>query len=80
MAAPASRSRATETVGGRSALPDKNVSRVVTVPLALPSRSAAISRGAARPWVSASRRTRAFVITTRAPTQPGTVIFKVDGR
>src|ERR671926_1783045 len=49
-AAPASRSRPSEAVGGRSALPGRKVSRVATVPLALPSRSAAISRGAARPW------------------------------
>jgi hypothetical protein len=77
MAAPASRSRATETVGGRSLLPDRKVSRVATVPLALPSRSAAISRGAARPWVSASRRARAFVITMASGSQRGMGTFKI---
>ncbi|HET8651008.1 MAG TPA: hypothetical protein VFM13_00375 [Gaiellaceae bacterium] len=68
---------AAETIGGRWLLPDRNVSRVATVPLALPSRSAAIRRGAARPSVSASRRARAFVITMPSSIQRGTGTFKI---
>src|SRR5687768_7719826 len=77
IAAPASRSRAAETIGGRSLLPDRKVSRVATVPLALPSRSAAIRRGPARPWVSASRRARALVITMPSVVQRGTESFRI---
>jgi hypothetical protein len=77
IAAPASRSRARETVRGRSLLPDRTVSRLATVPLALPSRSALTSSGAARRWVSASRRARAFVTTMPSSIQPGTGTFKI---
>src|SRR5512133_3159067 len=77
IAAPASRRRTAETIGGRSLLPDRKVSRVATVPLALPSRSAAIRRGATRPWASASRRARAFVITMPSVVQRGTESFRI---
>jgi hypothetical protein len=78
IAAPASRSRARETVRGRSLLPDRTVSTLATVPLALPSRSALTSSGAARRWVSASRRARAFVTTMPSSIQPGTGTFKIN--
>src|SRR5207247_136941 len=77
IAAPASRRRAAETIGGEPLLPDRKVSRVATVPLALPSRSAAIRRGPARPWVSASRRARALVITMPSVIQRGTETFRI---
>ena len=57
--------------------PDRKVSRVATVPLAVPSRSAAIRRGATRPWASASRRARAFVITMPSVIHRDTESFRI---
>src|SRR6266700_2137766 len=77
IAAPASRRRTAETIGGEPLLPYRKVSRVATVPLALPSKSAAIRRGPARPWVSASRRARALAITMPSVIQRGTELLRI---